>query len=194
MTGRIEPNGHRILPAAGAQTQWAANRALRISDGTWQPFVDHAPVVEHVRALRAAGISVQAIADMAGVALSQIQALAYDGTIGRTRTWGIRPSTAQAILAVTPCMDAVPDNYWIDATGTQRRLRALQRSGWPLTHVADRLGVSVQYIDSLCKPNRKVTAGTAKKIRAIYRELTLQSGVPHRPGGQPRTHRRVPRP
>jgi hypothetical protein len=63
----------------------------------------------------------------------------------------------------------------IDATGTRRRVRALVRIGWPLSHLATRLGVSVQ---NVCAYTHRVQVrqSTALKVAALYDELSMLPG------------------
>jgi DNA-binding CsgD family transcriptional regulator len=63
----------------------------------------------------------------------------------------------------------------IDATGTRRRIQALVRIGWPLSELADRLGVSLQNVYAYTKRDR-VWRSTATKITAIYDELSMTPG------------------
>jgi len=62
--------------------------------GRWQPYVDAGPVRKHIAALRAAGIGVERIAQLAGLSVSHIRELAQHGRGDTPGTQRVRPSTA----------------------------------------------------------------------------------------------------
>lgn len=72
------------------------------------------------------------------------------------------------------------DSLMVDATGTARRIRALQAIGWPLYHLDRALGHgdgnprTSNYVHNLCHRER-VRASTAAKVARIYDQL---SGTP----------------
>src|SRR3954453_1955215 len=99
--------------------------------GRWQPYVDAAPVREHIVALRVAGIGVERIAQLAGLSVSHIRQLAEHGHGDRQTTRRVRPSTATRVLGIgIDNADRAPRSR-VDATGPRRRLQALIAVGWP---------------------------------------------------------------
>src|SRR3954454_18098281 len=68
--------------------------------GRWHPYVDAGPVREHLAALRAAGIGVERIAQLAGLSVSHIRQLAADRPGTSRTTQRVRPSTATRVLAI----------------------------------------------------------------------------------------------
>ncbi|MCW2705700.1 MAG: hypothetical protein JWQ37_3695 [Blastococcus sp.] len=65
--------------------------------GRWHPYVDAGPVREHIAALRAAGIGVERIAELAGISVSHIRELA-EHSRGDSRR--VRPSTATRVMNI----------------------------------------------------------------------------------------------
>src|SRR4051812_2319842 len=124
--------------AANAAASRAATRE-RIY-GRWHPYVDAGPVREHIAALRAAGIGVERIAQLAGLSVSHIRQLAEHGRDGLPSTQRVRPSTAARVLSIDVGDVSRAPRSRVDATGTRRRLQALMATGWPTELLADQLG------------------------------------------------------
>lgn len=99
------------MPAAWP-TVYAAHRRRAIAYGAWRPWADAQPVRDHISRLRASGMSLAAIASVAGVALSTVKAIAAG------RSTRVRASTAAALLTVRPPQSA---------TGGDRLHRVLAR-------------------------------------------------------------------
>src|SRR3954468_24806195 len=68
--------------------------------GRWHPYVDAAPVREHIAALRTAGIGVERIAQLAGLSVSHVRQLADHGRSDSRTTQRVRPSTATRVLGI----------------------------------------------------------------------------------------------
>lgn len=65
----------------------------------------------------------------------------------------------------------------IDATGTQRRIRALMALGWPGRELGRRLGCSAEHVQNITRAERHyVRRATAERIDALYRELCMTVG------------------
>lgn len=96
--------------------------------------VDAQPVIERLRTLTAAGWSQGAIAESAGSDSGNISMI-LSGHFRR-----VHPKTARSILAIPA--DASPKNYWVDPTGTIRRVQALAAIGWPVRRTAADVGMS----------------------------------------------------
>jgi hypothetical protein len=67
----------------------------------------------------------------------------------------------------------------IPALGTQRRIRALCRVGWPQTEVAGRIGVRFSVINRLLSQPTVYTE-TAGKIAQVYADLAWETGPSNR--------------
>lgn len=150
----------------------AAGRAVHRAQafGRWRPFVDAAPVREHIRALRVAGIGVEQIALLAGISTSHVRELADPGRNGNPGIRRVRPETAQRVLCVrTDQANRAPRSHVV-ATGTRRRLQALVAIGWPHDQLASRLGRSSAGLRRSMLSD-SVTAQTAQDVGALYEQL-----------------------
>lgn len=129
-------------------------------------LVPAAGAQEHVRRLRAAGMGKRLIAAQAGVALETVQRLAR-GTIRR----GIQPRVEAAILAVQL------DTWLRDATGAQRRVRALARLGWTIPQIAAAAGIDARVVGDLSQGRRKhLYRHHDDAIRSAYDRLAMHTG------------------
>lgn len=133
-------------------------------------FVDAQPVITHYQALRAAGLSCDHIAKLAGV---------NRDTLAKAGTWsdnaGVRLETAERVLAVPIPSKMVDGGALVDATGTRRRLQALMVIGWPLRL----LGVEMQRDGDVLGEairTRRVKAKTAADVAAVYERLCMTPG------------------
>ena len=63
----------------------------------------------------------------------------------------------------------------IPALGTQRRIRALMRVGWPQIEVAARLGVRFSVVNRILT-QKTVFTETAEKITQVYGQLAWETG------------------
>src|SRR3954454_18772140 len=86
--------------------------------GRWQPYVDAAPVREHIAALRGAGVGVERIAHVAGLSVSHIRQLAEHDRDDSPTVQRVRPSTATRVLNVGIDIASRAPHSLIDATGT----------------------------------------------------------------------------
>jgi hypothetical protein len=120
---RLRRRQHRRQPHRDATRQ-------RIY-GRWHPFVDAGPVREHIAALRAAGIGVERIAQLAGLSVGHVRQLADHGHGDLQTTQRVRPSTATRVLSLGIDDASRAPHSRVNATGTRRRLRALMALGWP---------------------------------------------------------------
>lgn len=159
--------------APDRRRSYAARRRRLIAYGRWQPYVDPAPVREHIRALQAYGLSLDSIAVMAGEHPTALSVLMYPGS--REYVAGIRQERANRYLALRFNLDAIPDDNRLDACGTRRRLEALGRMGWSGVALANRLGITEQALSKF-RTHPTVTARVARRIRDLYDELWDQQG------------------
>lgn len=66
---------------------------------------------------------------------------------------------------------------WVSPLGTQRRLQALAVLGWRWRDIGDRLGVTWQAVQVLALGRRRrVHVTTARRVAALYRELSDRQG------------------
>lgn len=154
--------------AANTAAGRAAHRAQAF--GRWRPFVDAAPVREHIRALRAAGIGVERIAMLAGISTSHVRELANPGRDGNPGIRRVRPETAHQVLRIRVDQANRAPRSHVIATGTRRRLQALIAVGWPLDELAARLGRSSAGLRRSMLSG-SVTAQTAQDVSGLYEEL-----------------------
>jgi len=133
-------------PVSPAHREYARWRARQIAYGRWEPWAEAAPVREHVRLLRQAGASYQAIAQAAGIATMTVYRLQHgEPAKGRPVPDRIRAAHAEQLLAVTAAalQDAAARR---DAAGTRRRLQALIAVGHPAVSLAAALGISPRVV------------------------------------------------
>ena len=143
--------------------RWADERKAAIRTGTWQPYVDAAPVRRHIVTLLTSGLTQDRIAALAGVPHQSIA----DFT-GGIRGRGIRHRTSASIAARILAIDpeaATPVR--IGATGTHRRVQALVAVGWPLTHLSAGSGLHTTRADQILRQNT-VRIETAERIQDGY--------------------------
>ena len=150
----------------------AAGRAVHRAQtfGRWRPFVDAAPVREHIRALRAAGIGVEQIAMLAAISTSHVRQLGHHDRDGYEGIRRVRPETAHQVLRIRiDHANRAPRSHVV-ATGTRRRLQALVAVGWPHDELAARLGRSSAGLRRSMLSD-SVTAQTAQDVSALYEQL-----------------------
>jgi DNA-binding CsgD family transcriptional regulator len=153
-------------------------RSRRIAYNQWQPWADADAVRRHVRRLRAAGFSYQAIASAAGVSPMTVHRHSHAGRHPSHRARGSRPvpgriraGAARRLLAVTPATveQAAPRR---DATGTRRRLQALIAVGYPTAWLAHRLDVTPRTITGIISgTTATVTPGLHTAVTGLYNHL-----------------------
>jgi hypothetical protein len=151
--------------------------------GRWHPYVHAGPVREHIAALRAAGIGVERIAQLAGLSVSHIRQLAEHGRDGLPTTHRVRPNTAARVLSIGIGDASRAPRSRVDAIGTRRRLQALIAIGWPVELLAAQLD---RRLNSLRRSltGESVTARTARDVAALYERLW--NVPPPRATSQPR--------
>jgi hypothetical protein len=170
----------RTCPACGYSGTYASDaladvhhaRAVHRAQtfGRWRPFVDAAPVREHLRALRAAGIGIEQIAMLAGISTSHVRELADPGTDGHPGIRRVRPETAQRVLRIQIHHANRAPRSHVGATGTRRRLQALIAVGWPHDELAARLGRSSAGLRRSMR-SESVTSETAQDVSDLYEKL-----------------------
>lgn len=163
------------LPACVERNR-AYNRTItrRRAYGTWQPFVDAEPVRQHILTIQQAGVSLARIVALTGLAEPTVGRILYSSG-KRPPHKRLRPEHANRILAVT-AQHARPDR--IDATGTRRRIEALQVIGWPKQYIAERLGLNISTAGRVTRQNL-VRSSTAYAVAALYCELKVKLPEAH---------------
>lgn len=134
---------------------------------------DKAPVVAHILALQAAGMSLSQIGRAAGKAQSTVCRVLSGPSKAVNR------DTARAILAVRPVLsDPVG---MVDSLGSVRRVRALYALGHGRRALASTCGLHTDTISGLAAGRwERVTEQTAAHIRRAYDELSMRVGTVRR--------------
>jgi transcriptional regulator with XRE-family HTH domain len=188
---RYRLDGCRCYTCGFARSQYDENRNRAIAYGTWNPWVDAAPVRAHLATLRECGIGLRRIAELTGCARSNLAALTR-GRGGRPPSTKVRPALAAAVLAIEPTLDNIAAKVPVSALGSVRRLQALVAAGWPQAHLAQEVGIAERNMSALLRSDR-VYAGTARTIRDVFGALWNADPVGHgaTPGGINRSRRRA---
>jgi hypothetical protein len=181
-SGPDRANGCRCPDCCEANRAYARYQAKRKrlepmgrTEGPWAaPFVDAAPVREHILELGRQGVGYKRVATLAGVsktALLQIRK-------GRPRC---RRELANAVLAL-PLTAPVADNQLVDATTTWKLIRQILRQpGWTKARLSAEIGQNGR---ALQLGRRHVTARSANAVARVADRLGTVA--------DPRAERRVP--
>lgn len=150
-------NPHRVGRfRAGGGGSYHKRWVLRRLRGEPGPFIDAAPVREHLARLHGWGLAYESIARAAGVSTSVVCAI----TTGAHP--GCRQETARAVLAVTHRPH--PAQQRVLAVGARRRIHALVAIGHPLRTLAPPLRLSAgrlgHMLEQSCLPYRHWAAIT----------------------------------
>lgn len=159
---RQRPHGDRLrymagcrCPACrGANTAYERMRARARKAGLGNPIVPADEARAHLKALSAAGVGRQTVADATNISSAIVQMIAA-GTREK-----IRMATARKILAVTP--DCKADGTRIDAAPTWALIHALIKAGDTKLSIARALG---QKGTALQLSRNLVTVRNADKVR-----------------------------
>lgn len=151
--------------------------------GRWEStYVESESVRLHVKELRACGLGLRRIAELAGVNRKTLQWI----TTGRSeRGWGpsrqITRGNAEKILAVPIQRRMATGHQPVCAVGTVRRLQALVAFGYPRSHLAKRLNISPSNATRLFDTSTThVLARTARAVEELFTELELTPGPSNR--------------
>lgn len=135
------------------------------------PLIDAGAAREHVTYLRSKGLSVDSIARFSGVSPKSLASLVW-GIEGRPPSSKVRQDTADRIFSVRPRVDLLKPTCAVDATGTRRRLQALQVLGWSPGLLSAQLSMSHTYVNRVCRGElTQVRVFTAQSVRALYERL-----------------------
>lgn len=128
------------------------------------PDVEPSRVIAHIEWLRTQGVGCVEIAKAAGVRKETVLAVSR-------RIRGVRPSTAERILAVRPL------SFRVGITGSQRRLRALAALGWSGDEMAQRGGLDARLIRSVMNAEHdQMYRHHADAIARLYDTLSMALG------------------
>ena len=146
--------------------EWARKRYREKAYGTWSPFADIDKVCEHLAALRAAGVGINAISDASNVGRATVSRIAN----GHQRK--VTHAVAERLLAVT-----AEAQQKVSPVGTMRRLQGLAVLGWSLEELAPRVGTSPEYVGELQRGERRyILARTRDAVAAVFDELCMTEG------------------
>jgi hypothetical protein len=149
-----------------AANAYEARRHRLIGYGKWNPLVDAEPARKHLKMLNSAGCSYASIAATLGRYKAAVTTIVFpQGSKAPTKR--IRPEFSAAILALT-IEDVRPPR--VDATGTKRRIRALNLIGWPTTIISERIGREGTRISHI-HLQKQVRRETAQAIKDCYDTL-----------------------
>lgn len=161
----------RCKPCKRANRQAHAERDRLLAYDRWHPWVNAAPVRDHIRYLQACGMGLRAIAAAAPVDRKRLQAILNGrperGTGPQEK---VRPALAAAVLAVEPTLETLAPSTLISPIGTRRRIQALVAAGWPQQHLAVRLGMTPSNFGAMLKCEH-VLVRRARAVIALYDEL-----------------------
>jgi hypothetical protein len=135
------------------------------------PLIDAGPTRAHVARLRSFDVSVRTIHRLSGVSMKSLGSLIW-GTEGRPPTGQVRQETADRLFAVQIRPELFAPGTKIGATGTARRLQALQTVGWSTSLLAVELVTTKEYIRKLSFGRfQRVLVTTALTTREVYERL-----------------------
>lgn len=132
-------------------------------------YVDKGPIVAHVRSLMEQGWAYTTVAHEAGVSHPTVRRMLLD------EQRKVRMATARALLSVTPRLGC--SRAATDATGTRRRLEALNWMGWNNEQVSAEAGL--RSLSKILYRNR-VSLGTAVAVKEAYERLSDRQGASRR--------------
>ena len=120
----------------------------------------------HLLTLRNQGMSIKTIAAATGVSFPVIERILTGAKVG------IYTSSEAKILATHgPDLTLMRPGALVDATGTHRRLQALNVNGWSTNDLGHELGCTGANIATIMRDPAKVTATTALAVRDLYDRL-----------------------
>lgn len=168
-TKPLPPHGTTDAARRAHENALARHRTRLKAYGRWNPWVDADPIRAHIASLADYGIGWKRAAELAGLSTTTVSSWVY-GHRGGPPPAVVRAALAAKMLAVKPILDNAAAGGRIDATGTRRRLQALIAVGWPMKHLAIRLGMSPSNSHQLLRRVR-VEAATARAVRMLFRQL-----------------------
>lgn len=166
-------DGCRCAPCTEAHIVAGTHRRKQIAYGRYNSgYTNAEPARKHVAYLKANGVSNKRLAALTGINITTIRTL----TNGN-RSRGTKPPTrilernANKILAIQPTFNNVHPLRTIDATGTQRRIKALVSIGHTQADLSRRLGAKRKTAVEALLKQRTVTKAKHEQVKALYDEL-----------------------
>ena len=159
------------------KARWMRRYRRHLALGTWEPTqtVPSTLAQEHIASLRSYGMSVDAIAELAGEDPGYLGSLVYPAHHLHPET--ITAERNARILAVRFDLSVLPETRQVSNVGTRRRIQALCRMGWSQGYIAERLGVKISAVNAYASTNRpRVSVRTARRIANLYDELSMIEG------------------
>lgn len=164
------PRNCNCFDCCELSSAWARNRHRQLAYGTWQPFVDAAPVHEHITGLRAGGMADVHIALQLGVTKRRIAVL--------MATDYVRPETVTRVLAIRPDVNRLADRADYPARGAGRRILALRAHGWTALELSHRWGLSTRAI-ARAPQHELIFAGNHRTIAQFFDDFHDEDPVRH---------------
>lgn len=158
-------------------THYQSHRQRMVAYQRWEStYIDGQETKCHLRELVAAGMVFRHLVARTGVSKDALQRLHAhpDGQPCR-----VARSTAEKLLAVSvrevyTAYRFAHETSVVDGTGSRRRLRALVAAGWPQRELAERCDWVYEGLNYFINhEHRDLTAGTARRVAAVFQELQL---------------------
>lgn len=165
----------RCDPCREAARIYEAQRRRTHLYGRYNNLVDAEPARQHLRTLRAHGMSHQQLETLTGVDKSTLFRILHGRTErGEGPARRIIPKNADAILAVRFTHEGLPGGHQIPATGAVRRAQALACLGYSFKWQAEQIGMSpANYARIVRTEGGKVTVTTHGLIDDLYRRYEM---------------------
>lgn len=162
-------DNHKCHCADCQPARIAGSRAAKPLKHDW---VDPAPARERIALLRASGLTLNAIASLAGIHITQLRALLP--TRGPAALKKVRASSLAALNAVT-ARDAaaviVPLRAKVDGEGARLQLQALYCHGWSVESLGEHGGLTKGALYRILAGER-TTEGFRRSIDVLHRDLS----------------------
>lgn len=174
-----------LCRAANTQKNHKRNRD-RLYGRYVHPFVDAAPVRDHLNALRAQGWGLPTIAKLTGIHRTTLNNLVFgrapsqqlnrEGYVKPAELRSVSRENAERLLALKYDPLKSMSRGKVDPASTIRRIQALAAFGYSLNKQAELLGINgPQY--ALILDQMKITRATYLKVRQLYERLELVPAV-----------------
>lgn len=154
---------------AKTATRYKKRRLYQLHRNTWTPLTDAAPTIELLREFLDAGWTERQIEYTAGLTKNYLRRiLGYDDTDPAPAQ--LRNATVAAIQAIKRAdrlNPAVPDDAYVNITGSVRRIQALAVGGWSQRMLAKQRGIDPTKLAE----HELIRANRARAITAAYDEL-----------------------
>lgn len=144
----------------------------RVKNPLKHAWTDPAPARERIALLRAAGLSLDAVAALAGVHVTQLRALLP--TRGPNAVKKVRATTLAALNAVTARGAAtvlVPLHAKVDGEGARLQLQALYCHGWSVESLGEHGGLTKGALYRVLAGER-TAEGFRRRIDVLHRDLS----------------------